>query len=553
MLLDKLVLVKRRYNYNLDYYLALGYDINQDEFLVDIKHLLKNSFTVVKVSCDYCGDLDNIPYYKWNRSMESPIKKYCCKFCKSEKTKESNLLKYGFTSVSKLDSSKQKSKKTNLEKYGVEFHTQSNSTKSKIKKTNLDKWGVENPMQSLEIKEKQRETIKLLYNVDNISKLDEIKEKKRETTLLNFGVDSPLKSEVIREKVKVKNKLKFGNEYITKSEIFRKDNYDIANDKYYDKYLEDGFSLFSCDYGMDHKFSINKDVYSKRKLYEVGLCTVCNPISENSSIKEKDLFTFISSIYSGSVLKNWRDGRMEIDVYLPELKIGFEFNGLYWHSDKYKERNYHLDKLNYFREKNIRIINIWEDNWDINRDILKSQIKNLLGLSDIKIFARKCVIKEVGDKKLVKNFLNKNHIQGYVNSFIKLGLYYNDELVSIMNFDHFEGRKKMCDDEWNLNRFCNKINTNVVGGASKLFRYFIKNWISNRIISYADRDWSVGNLYYKLDFKLVNTSRPDYKYILKGKRINKSRFRNSKEGILESKLDLLKIWDCGKLKFEIIK
>lgn len=552
MLLDKLVLVKKRYNYNLDYYLALGYDINQDEFLVDIKHLLKNSFTTVNVSCDYCEYLDNIPYYKWNRSMESPIKKYCCSLCKSEKTKESNFLKYGFTSVSKLDSSKQKSKKTNLEKYGVEFHTQSNSTKSKIKKTNLDKLGVENPMQSPEIKEKQRKTIKLLYNVDNISKLDKIKEKKRETTLLNFGVDSPLKSEVIREKIKVKNKLKFGNEYITKSEIFRKDNYDIANDKYYDKYLQGGFSLFNCDYGMGHKFSINKDVYSKRKLYEVGLCTVCNPISENSSIKEKDLFSFISSIYSGSVLKNWRVGRMELDVYLPELKIGFEFNGLYWHSDKYKDKDYHLDKLNYFREKNIRVVNIWEDNWDMNRDILKSQIKNLLGLSD-RIFARKCEIREVRDTKLVKDFLNKNHIQGYVNSFIKLGLYYNDELVSIMNFDHFEGRKKMGDDEWNLNRFCNKINTNVVGGASKLFRYFIKNWISNRIISYADRDWSVGGLYYKLDFKLVNTSRPDYKYIFKGKRINKSRFRNSKETILESKLDFLKIWDCGKLKFEIIK
>lgn len=499
MLLDSAVLVKRRYNYNLDHYLSLGYDINQDDFLVDIDHLLKNSFAMVNVSCDYCGSLDKIPYYKWNRSMESPIKKYCCKFCKSEKTKESNFLKYGFTSASMSDSSKQKSKKTNLEKYGVEFHTQSYSTKSKIKKTNLDKWGVENPMQVQEIKEKQIETVKFLYNVENISKLDEIKEKKRETTLLNFGVDSPLKSEEIRGKIKAKNKLKFGNEFITKSEIFRKDT-----------------------------------------------------ISENSSIKEKDLFRFVSDIYNGRILKNWRDGRMEIDVYLPELKIGFEFNGLYWHSDKYQDKDYHLNKLNYFREKDIRIFNIWEDNWDNNRDILKSQIKNILGLSDVKIFARKCEVREVRDIKLVRKFLNDNHIQGYVNSLIKLGLYYNNELVSIMNFDHFEGRKKMSEDEWNLNRFCNKINTNVVGGASKLFRYFAKKWNSNRIISYADRDWSVGDLYYKLDFKLVNTSKPDYKYIFKGKRINKSKFRNSKEGILESKLNLLKIWDCGKLKFEIV-
>jgi hypothetical protein len=122
-----------------------------------------------------------------------------------------------------------------------------------------------------------------------------------------------------------------------------------------------------------------------------------------------------------------------------------------------------------------------------------------------------------------------------------------------MTFDHFEGRKKMMDNEWNLNRFCTKINTNVIGGASKLLNYFIANYSPNRIISYADMDWSIGNLYYVLGFECIDVTPPDYKYVIDGKRVHKSRFRKRK-GVSESKIvdemGLRKVYDCGKIKFE---
>jgi hypothetical protein len=484
--------------------------------------------------------------------MQSDIKKYCCKSCKGEKIKESNLLKYGVTSVGKLESSKQKSKITNKEKYGVEFHTQSEEIKRKIKQSNIIKFGVENPMQSHIIKEKQKRTIIETYGVDNISKLEKVKNKKRETTLSNFGVDVPLKSEIIKQKVKKTNLKKYGNEYFTKSELYRKENYDIANDNFYLSYIDDGISLFECDYGLNHNFEISKDVYCKRKLYNIPLCTVCNPVGDNRSVKEKELFNFISNSYSGEILNNWRDSKMEIDIYLPHLKIGFEFNGLYWHSDIYKEKDFHLKKTEFFNKKEIRIIHIWEDDWDNKRDIIKSQVLNILNISKNRIFARKCQVIEVIDKKTTKDFLNKNHIQGNVNSLIKLGLYYNGELVSIMTFDHFEGRKKMKDDEWNLSRFCNKLDASVVGGASKLLKYFIRNYTPKRIISYADRDWSTGNLYDKLGFNLISQGKPDYKYLVGGERVHKSGFRKSKTNISESNLLIPRIWDCGKIKFEKI-
>ncbi len=284
------------------------------------------------------------------------------------------------------------------------------------------------------------------------------------------------------------------------------------------------------------------------------MCTICNPIGETKSIKEKDLHEYIKSIYSGEIIQSYRD-KFEIDIYLPELNIGFEFNGLYWHSEKFKEKNYHLDKTNYFKEKNIRIIHIWEDDWTLNQDIIKSQISNLLKNNQYKIFARKCIIKEV-DIKTASKFLDDNHIQGFVSSIYKIGLYYNDELVSIMTFDSFEGRKKMEDGGYNLSRFCNKTGLNVIGGASKLLNHFIREYKATRIVSYADKDWSIGNLYYTLGFECLSESKPDYKYVVDNKRVHKSRYKKSKlkttltESQETKKLGINRIYDCGKIKFE---
>jgi len=264
------------------------------------------------------------------------------------------------------------------------------------------------------------------------------------------------------------------------------------------------------------------------------------------------LFEFISSIYLGVIKRNYKIEGNELDIYLPELNLGFEFNGVYWHSNKFRDNRYHLNKTNFFKKGGIRVIHIWEDDWLLRNEILKSQIRNWLGLSTNKVFARKCQVLEITDSKIVTNFLNDNHIQGTVRSNLKLGLFLGEEMVSLMTFDHLEGRKKMGLVNWNINRFCNKSGYSIIGGASKLFNHFIKNYNVNRVISYADKDWSVGDLYLKLGFKKVNESKPDYKYVVGMNRIHKSRFRKSKTGISESKLDINKIWDCGKIKFEMI-
>ena len=536
MIISREVLVKSKYNTNLDYYKSLGYNVNNDFFSVCVEDLLKNSFSLVKVSCDYCNKIEEIPYYKWNRSMCSVVKKYACsRKCTSQKTKESNLFNHGVTSLSKLEKTKEKTRITNTERWGVENVFESDIVKDKIKSSNIEKFGVDNPMKSEYIKRKQIDKMLINWGVDNASKSELLKEKKRETTFKNWGVYTPLQNDSLKEKYKATNLIKYGKEYFTQSDIYRRENYLISNDSFYISYISDGISLFKCDCLMDHTFEINKDVYSKRKKYNVGLCTICNPIGDNKSIKEKNLLDFIKSIYDKDIIQSYRINRKEIDIYLPDLKIGFEFNGLYWHSDKFKDKKLGID-----------IFHIWEDDWDYKNDIIKSQIRNRLNMNYNSIYARKCEIKEVPTKD-VRVFMDENHIQGYVNSNFKIGLYYNDELISIMTFDRFEGRKRMNDCEWNLNRFCTKRNTSVIGGASKLLNFFISFKKPTRIISYADKDWSSGKLYYKLGFNLLSESKSDYKFVVNSKRVHKSNFKKG-----ESSLNHMKIWDCGKIKFELV-
>jgi hypothetical protein len=472
----------------------------------------------IEVECDECHIEKKIKY-KLYTSYGYSNGEYLCRKCK---LKINNLEKYGVENVFQLDDVKEKSKKTNIEKYGVEFISQSNEIQSKIRNS-ISKLDRE------KVNQRRIDTNIEKYGIENVSQSDTIKEKKKKTNLENWGTTN--------------NK---------QSEPFRKLNFQIANHSNYINYIKEGISLFKCDNEKEHNFEIDIDNFSKRIKYKTTICTLCNPINTHQSGKEIKIFEYIKSIYNKEIIQNFKIDRQEIDIYLPDLNLGFEFNGIYWHSSIYKEKDFHLNKTKFFQERGIHIFHIWEDDYNEKFEIIKSQIKNNLNYSR-KIPARKCKVIEINDVNIVRNFLNKNHIQGFVNSKIKLGLYFENNLVAMMTFDKFEGRKKMKDNDWNLNRFCNIINSTVVGGASKLLSYFIKKYNPQRIISYSDKDWSQGNLYRILNFKKIHETNEDYKYIIDSKRVHKSNFKKSITGISESNLELPKIWDCGKIKWEFIK
>jgi hypothetical protein len=255
---------------------------------------------------------------------------------------------------------------------------------------------------------------------------------------------------------------------------------------------------------------------------------------------EKDLLNFIKENYNSVIIENDKKiiNPYELDIYLPDLNLAFEFNGLYWHNELNKPNNYHKMKTDLCLEKGIHLVHIYEDDWVYKQGIVKSMILNKLNKTKYKIFARKCEIKDVTDNNLIRDFLNDNHIQGFVGSKVKIGLFYDNELISLMTFGKLRkplNSKSKNNNEYEMLRFCNKLNTNIIGGASKLFKYFINKYDPEQVISYADRSYSNGNLYNILGFKFDHITSPNYYYIID--KIRKHRFGFRKDILIKQGYD----------------
>ena len=190
-------------------------------------------------------------------------------------------------------------------------------------------------------------------------------------------------------------------------------------------------------------------------------------------------------------------------------------------------------------EKNgIRLIHIYEDDFDNKLEIIKSLIKNILGYST-KIPARKTEVRMLNTQE-IKKFLEKNHLQGYTPSSINLGLYYESNLVSVMSFSKMRGifRNKKQDNNYELVRFCNILDTSVIGGASKMFNHFIRNYNPNSVMSYCDISWATGRVYENMGMKLIGITKPNYYYIINHNR--ESRIKYQKHKLVKDGFDIKK-------------
>lgn len=303
-------------------------------------------------------------------------------------------------------------------------------------------------------------------------------------------------------------------------------------------------------YVTKHGLPINSSNSYDRKIIKVSKPTL-------------EIKNFIRTFYSGEIKLNVRGviGNLELDIFIPELNFAIEYNGVYSHlyrpecksPSEEKGLMYHVTKTNLCEQQGITLIQIFSSSWNKNKEIWKSMIRNKFKHTEHKIYARTCTIKEVSvfDKN---TFLSANHLQGKDKSKLKYGLYHNDELVSLMTFGTARYNKNY---DWELIRFCNKINTNVVGSFSKLLNHFKKN-NSGSIISYADRTYSNGYVYESNGFSLLAVNKPNYYYVKKNTEIMQHRSNFTKSKILNLSpnpswteeqimfnLDYHKIYDCG--------
>lgn len=354
-------------------------------------------------------------------------------------------------------------------------------------------------------------------------------------------------------------------EFIEKVKKIHGDKYDYYSVRYINNKTK--VVLICKTHG---EFEVRPDVFLARSQD----CPKCS----NSGISkgEKKVAEFIKSIYDGEVLENKRDviPPYEVDIYLPEKKLAFEYHGLYWHSQQQLEKSnrnakmYHLEKLMLAYKNNVRLIQVFEDEWNNKQEVVKSRIKHILGIYDKKIGARQIEIRNI-DPKTKNDFLNNYHIQGKDNASFKYGAFFNDELVGVMTFCAPRvslGRKEKKAGEYELSRFATKAGYKIQGLASKMFKHFINTENVNSVYTYSDIRWNLlhghGTVYEKIGMNFISISDPNYYYIINNERKHRFGFRKQElpkrliffnEELTEYKNMLYngidRVFDCGNEKY----
>ena len=468
---------------------------------------------------------------------------------------------------------------TELKNNIIELYINENLSKKEVcERLNLSNHILSNLLKIFEIKKdkdmisvKRKKTCLIKYGVDNPSKNEKVKDiiaqknKKNSTEIVKKGKKTKLQrygscTYNNSEQIKLTKKLHYNNENYNNRDKYKStmlEKYGVENTFQLDSFkksnltriLEDNnytdlFKNLFSDRNKAIEFLVtnNLSYFDLKPLFNAPYYTIqawATKLNIRQFIKhtfdgqshyEDDIIEFLKSIGIINIERHntqLLEGK-EIDIYLPENKIGIEFNGTYWHSDLYKKEDYHYKKSLLAQEKGIRLIHIYQYEWDdsVQKEKIKSLLRISLGKVERKIYARECELRIISNKE-AKELNNKIHLQGHRNAQITYGLYYKNELVQLMSFSK---NKKY---EWEIIRGCPGSNNIVVGGVSKLFSHFIKDYNPNEVFSYCDFNKFNGRSYEALGMKFIGYTGPDMKYIINGNVVNRqpSRYKEIKSKI----------------------
>lgn len=516
------------------------------------------------------------------RSFEDGFRSYCSQECAHEKQKNRDVRE-----CIVCDS---------------EFEVRKSRDKFICSRECWEKWNRKEEVQN-RFEQSRKETLKERYDDESYRNVDQIKETKKKrygdpsynniesikSTMMDKYGGMGFQSELITEKANKTNLEKYGvenpailDEFKKKASLQkRREGYEkLCSDEGRFEYIEPLFEFeeykgrYKAEY-IEYDFRClrcNND-FSDIVRYPIRpRCPNCFPLEKSKM--EKDFQSFLISFLNCEVRTNCYDilsGNRELDVYIPEKSVAIEFNGIYWHSENGGGecgKNYHINKTEECEKNGIQLIHIFENEWVEKEKIVKNRIKYILDeYSGRRIYARNTELKRVTSSEKNK-FLKSNHLQGEDRSNVKLGLYYQEELVSVMTFSH--RRLPLGGDpsekSWEMSRFCSSCS--VVGGASKLFKNFVREYSPNKVITYADRRWSSPintTVYDKIGFEMDGLVRPSYFYFHKSDKLNLKHRFNFRKNVLGEKLREFdpnltewenmqengydRIWDCGKIRY----
>lgn len=438
--------------------------------------------------------------------------------------------RYGVKNVLASEELREKYYKEYQERTGYAHPMQNPEVFNKMIETNLSRYGVKHPLQSKEIQDKMKAQWIDKYGVDNPMKLQQFHDKAANTTEERYGVRNIMQSSEFQARFRKTMQERYGVNYFSESADWKLAR--MTDPSKIDKFLQ---------FSKDPKSYIDANYEERPTLMQVcqdlGVGTEAislrlNRFNCRDAVKyyyskmEEAVYDKLKSFCriernSHSVITPY-----ELDLYLPEYNVGIECNPTSTHNSSVNvfsstepptSPSYHRMKTELCEERGVFLFHIFGYEWTHKQEIIISMLKNLISANDQKIYARKCEIKEVSSVESSK-FLNKNHRQGAAGSSIRLGLYYQDELVSLMTFGKMRktigtSDKEDLTDCWELVRFCNKLNTTVVGGASKLFKHFVSTYQPIRIRSFSDRAHTKGTLYQTLRFTEIRRSDQGYVWV----------------------------------------
>lgn len=433
-------------------------------------------------------------------------------------------------------------KKKMLEKYGDEHYS---NTAQKLETNRRNHGGVLN-LQLPEFREQARATKIARYGCDHDMN------KVIQTNIERYGVPFPANApEAIASR---SERRKAGTRQKMESLL-------AAEDISVLEYDGNVFRMLCSQCGNEFTYS-RAFLYYKQKAGDV--CPFCHP--RNFSYDSNLQAAIADFVDASTDLLVARDNRTEIwpqelDIYIPDLQVAFEVDGMYWHSLAYKKPTYHLEKTLLCRDAGITLYHIFEAEWESRQEIVKSRIRSILGQYDARIYARNCDLREVTAKE-ARHFFETNHLQGSALASVTYGLYYEGELVEAMSFGKPRFNKEC---SWELIRMCSKLNHQIVGGAARLLKAFEKEHPGEgRLISYADLRWSTGSVYETLGFEHMWDSKPNYWYFMSNEDMfSRGIFQKHKlpsilpkfdpdmteqENMLENGFQI--IYDCGNAVYE---
>lgn len=244
----------------------------------------------------------------------------------------------------------------------------------------------------------------------------------------------------------------------------------------------------------------------------------------HESLAEKEVLNFVRENTALEVLSNTRSviSPYELDIYIPDLNLAIEFNGLYWHSEKHKSSDYHIKKFNMCASKGVRLVQIWEDEWINKSDLCRSFLKSLIS-QPIRAYARKLIIKEVPLEEQ-RTFLNKHHFQGYTASTSCFGLYSKfGVLFQVMSL-----KKLDSNGNYEIGRLCTTTGFIIIGGAERLLKHLLQYNTCTTLISYNNLDKFTGGVYARLGMKLDKAQINSYFYTNGVESFSRQQFQKAK-------------------------